>query len=84
MADPVKIGSVSGKHAWPIRIGCISSSDQFSKLSMMAMRRLSSKDYYFVSMETIRSGVPRTMQVSVFANSLKSLYCIYVMTWIDL
>ena len=63
--------SVAGKDSWPIRIGCLDNSkDHLSKLSMMAMQFLSSDDYYFLSMETVYTGVPRRMQVNISTCSI--------------
>ncbi|XP_062102250.1 protein root UVB sensitive 4 isoform X2 [Humulus lupulus] len=54
-----------GKDLWPIRIGCLNPKDHFSKMSMVAMQSLSSAEYYFISMETFHSRMPRRVQQGI-------------------
>lgn len=56
-----------GKRSWPIRIGCLDPKGQISKLSMLAMQRLSGEDYYFICME-MRRGLRRIPQQGVLVS----------------
>ncbi|XP_023006924.1 protein root UVB sensitive 4 [Cucurbita maxima] len=46
-----------GKVSWPIRIGCLNLESQIPKLSMLAMRSVCNKDYYFICMDVFCRGL---------------------------
>ncbi|XP_022879410.1 protein root UVB sensitive 4 [Olea europaea var. sylvestris] len=45
-----------GRELLPIRIGCLNPKRQIPKLSMMTMRSLNDKDFYFICMESVTKG----------------------------
>ncbi|KAA0045852.1 protein root UVB sensitive 4 [Cucumis melo var. makuwa] len=45
-----------GKDSWPIRIGCLNLEAHVPKLSILAMRSVCSKDYYFICMDAFFRG----------------------------
>lgn len=56
---------INGRKVWPIRIGCLEPHNQLPRLSMLTMRDLTKKDFYFVCMEMCCRGFKRTSQVSI-------------------
>lgn len=55
----------SGRKVWPIRIGCLEPHNQLPRLSMLTMRDLTKKDFYFVCMEMCCRGFKRTSQLGL-------------------
>ncbi|OWM66312.1 protein root UVB sensitive 4 isoform X2 [Punica granatum] len=50
--EGIDIFNVKGKRVWPVRIGCLGTKVKIPELSMMTMRSISSKDYYFICLES--------------------------------
>ncbi|XP_052197502.1 protein root UVB sensitive 4 isoform X2 [Diospyros lotus] len=53
---------IKGRGSWPIRIGCLNPKSQLPRLSMMTMRSLNNKDFYFICLETFGSVLAGTQR----------------------
>ncbi|XP_056158763.1 protein root UVB sensitive 4 isoform X2 [Syzygium oleosum] len=52
------------KNFWPIRIGSLGTKVQIPKLSLLAIKSVNSKDYYFICLETF-GGSARTAEQNI-------------------
>lgn len=61
----VDILGIGGQELWPIRIGCLNSSNQISKWSIEAMQRITGEDFYFICVEILPKRFKRIGQPSI-------------------
>lgn len=72
MPSPAEVSKEEGidiidhksKDFWPIRIGSLSTKVQIPKLSLMAMKSVNSRDYYFICLETF-GGLARNTERNI-------------------
>lgn len=62
--EGIDIFYTKSKDFWPIRIGILSTKVQIPKLSLMAMKSVNSKDYYFICLETF-GGLARNVERNI-------------------
>lgn len=62
--EGIDIFNTKSKDFWPIRIGILSTKVQIPKLSLMVMKSVNSKDYYFICLETF-GGLARNAERNI-------------------
>ncbi|KAI6695308.1 hypothetical protein NL676_023018 [Syzygium grande] len=62
--EGIDIFNTKSKDFWPIRIGSLGTKVQIPKLSLLAIKSVNSKDYYFICLETF-GGSARTAERNI-------------------
>ncbi|XP_028799198.1 protein root UVB sensitive 4 isoform X2 [Neltuma alba] len=57
--EGISILGIGGQKSWPIRIGCLNSSNQIAWWSIEAMQRITAEDFYFICVEICSKRLKR-------------------------